>query len=125
MSHDIVADTLNCIMNAKRRGKTEIVVTKYSKFLLSVLDVAKKEGYIKSAVMKEEKLKIEFTEKLNECNSIKPRFFVTKDTIEKYLRRYLPARDFGFIIISTNQGLLTHNEAMEKKIGGCLIAYFY
>jgi small subunit ribosomal protein S8 len=112
-------------MNAKKRNKTEITVAKYSKFLLNVLELAKKEGYIKNAVITDKKLKIEFTEKLNQCNSIKPRFFVSSDTIEKYLRRYLPARGFGFLVVSTNKGLLTHTEAMEKKIGGCLIAYFY
>jgi len=125
MSQDIISDTLNGIMNAKKRNKTEILVSKYSKFLMSVLELAKKEGYIKGAVIKDKKLKIEFTDKLNKCNSIKPRFFVSNDTIEKYLRRYLPARGFGFLVVSTNQGLLTHTEAMEKKIGGCLIAYFY
>jgi len=31
----------------------------------------------------------------------------------------------GILIISTNKGLITHNEAFEEKIGGCLIAYFY
>lgn len=63
--------------------------------------------------------------KLNECKAIRPRFYVTVKEIEKYVRRYLPARDFGYVIISTNKGLLTHNEAIEKNIGGSLIAYFF
>lgn len=125
MSHDIVADALNMIKNVKKRNKNEIVVTRYSKFLLNVLELAKREGYIKSIELEKEGLKIVFNERLNDCNSIKPRYFVNKDDIEKYIRRYLPARDFGFIIVSTNKGLLTHKEAMEKGIGGCLVAYFY
>jgi ribosomal protein S8 len=31
----------------------------------------------------------------------------------------------GFVIISTNQGLMTHQTAEEKNIGGSVIAYFY
>ena len=58
-------------------------------------------------------------------NAVKPRFTATVLEIEKYVRRYLPARNFGIVIISTSSGLLTHQEALEKNIGGCLIAYFY
>ena len=50
---------------------------------------------------------------------------VDKDQIEKYRRRYLPARNLGTMIVSTNKGLLTHEEAQEEKIGGSLIAFFY
>ncbi len=125
MSHDILADALNGIMNAKKRESDSIVLSKYSKFLLEVLELAKKEGYIKSFNIKDKKLEIKFDERLNKCNVIKPRYFVDKDGIEKYVRRYLPARDFGFLAVSTNKGLMTHKEAEDKKIGGCLIAYFY
>jgi small subunit ribosomal protein S8 len=45
--------------------------------------------------------------------------------IERYRRRYLPSRNFGTLVLSTNKGLMTHEEAVEEKIGGCLIAYFY
>ena len=34
MSQDIVADTLNEIMNAQKSGKGELVVSKHSKVLL-------------------------------------------------------------------------------------------
>ena len=45
--------------------------------------------------------------------------------MDKYIRRYLPARNIGTVIISTNKGMMTHKEAAEEKIGGCVIAYFY
>ena len=47
------------------------------------------------------------------------------DEIDKYVRRFLPSRDFGFIIVSTSKGLMTHEEAIEKNIGGSLIAYIF
>ena len=62
---------------------------------------------------------------LTNCKAVKPRFTVKKDQIEKYRRRYLPARNLGVLIVSTTSGLMTHEEVVEEGKGGCLIAYFY
>jgi len=126
MSHDIVSDALNMIMNAKRAGKKDLVVTRYSKLLLSILEIAKREGYVLNYDLNErdKRLKIKIG-KLNTCQAVKPRFFAAVDEIEKYVRRFLPSRNFGIIIVSTNKGLLTQHEAYENKIGGSIIAYFY
>jgi len=123
MSQDVVSDTMNRIMNAKKASKSYIVTMKYSKLLLKILDVMKQYGYI-DYTLNEGNLRIEMKE-LTTCNSIKPRFTVNKNNIEKYIRRFLPARDFGYVIISTSKGLMTHIDAKENKIGGSLIAYFY
>ena len=64
-------------------------------------------------------------ENLTECKAIKPRFTCKIDQIEKYRRRYLPARNLGTMIISTSKGLVTQEEAQKENLGGCLIAYFY
>ncbi len=90
---------------------------------MRVLDVAKKEGYLDYNLDKK-KLKIKII-KLNECKAIKPRFNVSVEEIERYMRRFLPSRDFGILIISTSSGLITHREAYEKNLGGSLVAYFY
>jgi small subunit ribosomal protein S8 len=126
MSQDLISDCLCKIMNAKRAKKDEVSISLYSKFLIGVLELAKKEGYIENYEIKEKskKLKIKIG-KINNCNSIKPRYYVTKEEIDKYVKRYLPARNFGIIIVSTSKGLMTQNEAFENNIGGCLIAYFY
>lgn len=123
MSQDIVADALNQIMNVKRARKTEVRIKKYSKFLINLFDLMKKLDYLDYEIEnKEIKIKIK---KINACRAIKPRFNVSVDEIDKYVRRFLPARDFGFIIVSTSKGLLTHEEALEKNIGGSLIAYVF
>jgi small subunit ribosomal protein S8 len=125
MSHDVISDTLNKIMNAKRARKGEIVVTRFSKVLLNVLEIAKREGYIKNFKQEKKELKIFFDESLHVCKTIKPRYNAKLDKIEFYMRRYLPAKNMGILVISTNKGLITHQEAFEKKLGGSLIAYFY
>lgn len=124
MGQDIISDTLNQMMNASRAGQSSVVVQKHSKLLISVLAVAKLKGYVSDYKIDGRTLKIEFG-KLNSCNAIKPRFFVKSDEYEKFVKRYLPAKNLGILIVSTSSGLMTHQTAEEKKKGGCLLAFFY
>ena len=126
MAQDIVSDALNMMKNAKKAGKEEIVITRISNLLIEILKIMKEKGAIKKykIKIKEKSLEVSLGE-FSECRAIKPRFTVKKDQIEKYRRRYLPARNIGTVVISTNKGLITHEEAAEENIGGCLIAYFY
>ena len=126
MSHDIVADALNMIKNAKKAKKEVVKVQKISNLLIEVLKIMKQKGAIKRYKINALTKSVEIVlGDLSECKSIKPRFSVDKSDIEKYRRRYLPSRNLRTVIISTNKGLMTHEEAQEEKIGGCLIAYFY
>lgn len=126
MSQDIVADGLNVIKNAQRAKKKTIVLSRVSNLLIEILKIMKQKGAIKSYKVNSKEKNIEvILDNLAECKAIKPRFTVKKDQIDKYIRRYLPARGMGTIIVSTNKGLKTHEEAQEEDTGGCLIAYFY
>ncbi|MFZ5955014.1 MAG: 30S ribosomal protein S8 [Nanoarchaeota archaeon] len=123
MSQDVIADALNQIMNAKKVKKNFIEIRHHSKVLINLLNIMKEKGYI-NFHEENKKIIIELI-KLNECYAIKPRFNVGVNEINKYLRRFLPSRNFGTLIISTNKGLMEHEKAEENKIGGSLIAYFY
>ena len=126
MSQDIIADALNMMRNAKKAKKEVVKIKIISNLLIEILKIMKQKGAVK-------KYKIDAKEKsvdviigdLTECKSIKPRFSCDKIQVEKYRRRYLPARNLGTMILSTNKGLMTHEEADEENMGGCLIAYFY
>ncbi len=126
MSQDTVADALNMIKNAKKARKESVVVMRMSNLLIEILKIMKQKNAIKKYKInpKEKSVEINIGE-ISECKAVKPRFTVQKDEIEKYKRRYLPARGIGELIISTNKGLMTHEEAEEEGIGGSLIAYFY
>lgn len=124
MSQDILADALNQIMNMKKAGKSHLTLKKYSNVLLSVLAIAKLKNHIKNYEVKDNNLHIEIG-KLNGCNAIKPRFVVKVNDIDKYVQRYLPAKTIGTLILSTSHGMMTHQTAQEKNIGGMLIAYIY
>ncbi len=125
MGQDIVADGLNQIMNAKRVEKEELVISRYSKVLLNLFKLMKDNGHIDYEVNEEDlTVKVKIL-KLNECRAVKPRYSVGVDGVDRYLRRFLPSRNFGSLIISTNKGLLSHKEAIKENVGGSLIAYFY
>ncbi len=126
MSQDTVADALNMMRNAKRARKESVEVMKMSNLLIEILKIMKQKNAIKKYKINPKEKSVEITlGEISECKAIKPRFTVKKDQIEKYERRYLPARGVGTIILSTNKGLITHEEADEEGIGGSLIAYFY
>lgn len=126
MAQDIIADALNMIKNARMSGKEEVEVKRISNLLIEILKIMKQKDMIKKYKINPAKKSIEITiGNVTECKAIKPRFTVKKEQIDKYMRRYLPARGIGTIIISTNKGLMTHDEALEEGIGGSLIAYFY
>lgn len=124
MSQDIIADALNQMLNATRAGKSSLTIKKHSKLLLSILAIAKLKGYVKSYKAEDRTLTIELGN-INDCKAVKPRYMVSVPELDKYVRRYLPARGIGFIIISTSKGLMTHQTAIEKNLGGSIIAYIY
>ena len=100
-----------------------------SKLIKEVLAIMQEKGYIGSYEEVEDSrgsfLKVSLIGKLNNCGVIKPRFSVKLDEFEKFEKRFLPAKGFGIIIISTNKGLMTHDAAKAAGIGGRLISYCY
>lgn len=126
MSQDIIADALNMIRNAKKAGKEIITINRISNPLIEILKIMKQQKAIKRYKINGDIKSVQITiGELFDCKAIKPRFTLKKGDIERYRRRYLPSRNMGTLIISTNKGLLTHEEAEKEKIGGCLMAYFY
>lgn len=126
-TRDWLSSMLNDLVNCKNAGKRETVAIPASKIILQVLKIMKEKGYVDDFKVEEDKFNKVLIKigKLNSCGAIKPRFFVKKEDFEKYVKRYLPARNLGILIVSTNKGIMTHQEAMDKGIGGCLLAYCY
>ncbi|MEM2707643.1 MAG: 30S ribosomal protein S8 [Candidatus Pacearchaeota archaeon] len=125
---DWLSNALNHFMNCLRVGKKETEIWPVNNLMLNVFEIMKKHGYIESYEISKEKNARKVKVKLgniHECKAIKPRYVVRKKFYDKYMQRYLPARNIGILIISTNQGLMTHSEAIEKGLGGVLIAYCY
>jgi len=128
MRHDTLADVLSTIKNAERVGKTDCT-TPASKLAKELLKVMQKQGYIGVFEFiddgKSGKFRVELKKKVNDCNVIKPRYSVKTDEFEKWEKRFLPARGFGILIISTTKGIMTHEDAKKQHLGGKLLAYAY
>ncbi len=129
---DPLANALSTIMNNEMRGNREAVITPASKLIAMVLRVMQKYGYIGEFEHIDDgrwgKIKVQLLGRINKCGVIKPRFSVKyRDLREmpQWLRKSLPSRDIGIIILSTPQGVMSHREALEKRIGGVLLAYVY
>lgn len=126
MQHDLLVDALTIIRNAEFVGKKECEVPA-SNLIKNVLKVMKKEGYIGDFKETEDKrkIKVQLLGKINDCKGVRPRFAVKKDGFEKYEKRFLPARNFGILIVTTSKGVMTQHEARKLGIGGRILAYVY
>jgi small subunit ribosomal protein S8 len=126
--NDPLADALSKINNAINSLNKEVILKK-SNLLLQILEVMKANDYIGSYEVEEDGkqglIKVNLLGTINKCGIIKPRFPVKVEEMEKFEKRFLPAKDFGIIIISTNKGLMTQKEVKQNNVGGTLIAYCY
>lgn len=129
MQQDILADALSAIDNAREIGQDTVTVEPATDLIKNVLMIMQQEGYI--GLFEEitdgrgGQFKVELKETLNDCSAIKPRFSVKNDEFQKYEKRYLPARGFGRLLVTTPEGVMTHQEAREEGIGGKLLGYVY
>lgn len=129
MLNDPLANALSKILNAEKLGKDACDIKPISKVIKKILTMMQDQKYIGSFKEMEDGkgnyIKINLIGKINNCGAIKPKYPIKKQDIEKFEKRYLPAKDFGVIFVSTPQGILANKEAKEKKIGGILLAYVY
>jgi small subunit ribosomal protein S8 len=128
MLNDPLADALSTIRNAETIGKGECIV-KASKLIGRVLKVMQDQEYIGSFERiddgKSGLFKVKLLGNINKCGVIKPRYSIKRKDFDKWESRYLPAQNFGAIILTTNRGILSQYEAKEEGIGGRLLAYVY
>jgi len=129
MQHDPLNDALSLIKNAERAGKRECVVKPSSKLIGRVLKVMLEHDYIKQFEFVEDgkagMFKVKLKGSINNCGIIKPRFSVKRTELEKFEARYLPAQDFGVLILTTTSGVISHTKAKELQLGGKLLAFVY
>ena len=97
-------------------------------FFLSTFNPSNK-GYIGEFEIiddhRSNKIVVELIGRLNKCGVISPRFSVEYGDLEKWVVNLLPSRQFGHILLSTDVGILTHEEARRKKCGGKILGFFY
>lgn len=127
--NDTLSAALSKMVNAERTGKKSCMMKPISTIIKRTLIVLKEHRYIGSydelADGKGGTIQVNLLGNINKCGSIKPRFSTTVGEYEKWEKRYLPAKGFGIIIVSTPKGIMTHEDAKKQGLGGTLLAYCY
>ncbi|MCS3924755.1 30S ribosomal protein S8 [Methanosalsum natronophilum] len=126
---DPLANALSTIKNAEDIGKQSCTIRPASKLIGNVLNVMKDNGYIGEFEFIEDGkagiYEVKLIGRINKCGAIKPRYSVSSEDFEKWEKQYLPARNFGTLILTTSDGLLSQVQARENNVGGLLLAYVY
>jgi len=131
MITDSVADCLTRLRNATLASQDEVRIP-HSKLKENILNILKREGYLLSVEVhadSDQPAKKEIVAGIRYKKSGKPQLQHIKKISRPGRRIYsgtplkLSARSgLGIQIFSTSKGILTDREAMDKKVGGELIA---
>ncbi|KAL6003357.1 40S ribosomal protein S15a, partial [Asimina triloba] len=92
----VLNDALKSMYNAEKRGKRQVLIRPSSKVIIKFLLVMQKHGYIGE---------FEFVDD-------------HRAEIEPWTARLLPSRQFGYIVLTTSAGIMDHEEARRKNVGG-------
>jgi small subunit ribosomal protein S8 len=126
---NVLANLFVTLYNNEARRKNECIVLPTSKIGIEVLKTLQKDGYIGEFERVEDnrggKFKIKLLAKITKCGAISPRFKVKKTEYQNWEQQYLPSYMRGMLLVTTNQGVMSHHEAANKGIGGFLIGYVY
>ncbi len=124
-----IANMMSKILNAEKVGKAECRTAPCSRPGEKLLNILKEKGYITDFTADHNTpggiFIIKLAGKINKCGVISPNFNVHRDGYEPYEKRFLPAKGFGIILVTTAKGVMTHEEAISKGLGGRLLGYCY
>merc|ERR1712045_526868 len=106
----VMNDALKNICNAEKAGKRQVILRPISKTLVKFLRVMQQHGYIGEFEIIDDarggKICVDLNGRLNKCGVISPNFDLKN--FENFCNAVLPSRQFGRLILTTNQGIMDH-----------------
>ncbi|XP_042484018.1 40S ribosomal protein S15a-5-like [Macadamia integrifolia] len=129
MGRRILNDALRTIVNAEKRGKATANLQPISNTMASFLKIMKDRGYIKDFQVFDPhrvgKITVELQGRVNDCKALTYRQDIKAKEIETYRTRMLPTHQWGYVVITTPNGVLDHEEAIRQNVGGQVLGYFH
>ncbi|OAY80606.1 40S ribosomal protein S15a-5-like [Ananas comosus] len=129
MGRRILNEALRKMVNAERRGKATATLKPISTVITSFLHIMKHRGYIKDFQVFDPqrvgKVTVELQGRINDCRALTYRQDIKAKEIENYRLRMLPTQQWGYVVITTPNGVLDHEEAMKQNVGGQVLGYFH
>ncbi|XXG66348.1 hypothetical protein AAC387_Pa05g3848 [Persea americana] len=129
MGRRILNDALRTIVNAERRGKATTNLKPISTVMTSFLKIMKDRGYIKDFQVFDPhrvgRITVELQGRINDCRALTYRQDLKAMDIEEYRLRMLPTQQWGYVVITTPNGVLDHEEAIKENVGGQVLGYFH
>ncbi len=123
-----LADAMVAIKNAERARQKEVIISPASKLIQRILRIFQQHAYIGEFERYDDgrqgKFKIALLGRINECKAL-IRLNLRVDQFETLERKLLPAPGLGTIVFTTNQGIMTMQEAEEKGIGGMTLCFIF
>ncbi|CBG40298.1 30S ribosomal protein S8 [Helicobacter mustelae] len=124
MVNDIIADSLTRIRNASMR-RLDTTTLYYAKIVVSILEIFKSKGFIKDFNINDKdgkqsiSVQLSYDERgystINEVKRIsKPgrRVYKARTELKKFKNGY------GVIVVSTNKGVISNEDAYKANVGG-------
>ncbi|KAL1551636.1 Small ribosomal subunit protein uS8my [Salvia divinorum] len=116
MGRRILNDALRTIVNAEKRGFASAELKPISNVVASFLQIMKYRGGEDNRAAAGEG---------DDCQALTYRQDIKAQYIESYKTRMLPTRQWGYVVVTTPNGVLDHEEAIRQNAGGQVVGYFY
>ncbi|KAI6698208.1 hypothetical protein NL676_018327 [Syzygium grande] len=149
MGRRILNDALRTMLNAEKRGKALVELRPISNVVSSFLKIMKDRcwishflapsslsfaaffflGYVKSFQVHDPhrvgRITVELQGRIKDCKALTYRQDIKARDIEQYRVKMLPTRQWAYVVITTPDGNLDHEEAIRRNVGGQVIGYFH